>query len=820
MNVGIVVASHSDLLARGVVELAGQMAGGVAVVPAGGDDEGGIGTSFQRIMTAIEEADSGDGAVILTDLGSATMTAEQAIEFLDPDQPARVRLVDAPLAEGSLAAATTAAGGADLDTVEVAARQASGTDDPDAAAVDPATGTSVAETAPDGHPDAAAEVTVTNAHGLHARPASHLAQAAQRSSARLRIRRLDSGDHAEATSMLRLVALGTARGTPLAIEGWGEGAEEAVDSLRALIADGFGETDGAEETDGARPTFAQRPGEGVPTAAEGPAVGDGARAAADPGRPTEGSPTGTLRGTGAVPGIVIGPAAPLRQAEVTVDEQPADDPAHEEARLDGALEVVSEALASEGGDIFAAHRALLDDPALREEAVQRIRSGASAGAAWRDAFEGQASTLAALPGEFAAARAADVRDVGLRVLAALRGGAAPGLDVPPGAVVVATDVLPSQVPALVEAGAAGLALARGSRTAHAAILARNLDLPLVLGLGPDVPAVAEGATLVLDGRAGTLLVDPDEAALEAARAERDTEAQRREQARELAGRPVHTAAGERVELAANASTPAEARAAVDAGAEAIGLLRTEFLFSERADLPSEDEQVDRLTAVVDALAGRPVTVRTLDAGGDKPMPALDLDPVRNGFLGVRGLRLSLARPELFHTQLRAILRVATGRRLRVMFPMVTTADEVARAREAVDAARDSLAREGVPYGEPEAVGIMVEVPAAAVAPEDLLDGLDFVSVGSNDLAAYTMAADRTVTEVAPLAQPDHPAIARLIGWLCEAARARGVWVGVCGEMAGEPEYAAGLVDLGVRELSMAPGAIADVKQRLLTVPAD
>ena len=788
MAVGIVVVSHSDLLARGVVELAEQMAGDVSLVAAGGDGEGGIGTSFDLILTGITEADAGDGVAVMADLGSAVMTAEQAFEFLDPDQQARVRLADAPLAEGTLAAATTAAGGASLDEVVAAAEAAGG-----AAAV-------TEEAAPASEADAAEAVTLPNPLGLHARPAAQVAEIARSFDAQVAIERTDSGARAAAHSLLGVVGLGADGGTEVRISASGPDASAAVARLAAMARDGFGESD----EDGLPAS---------PEATDIPAAGDEAGL----GEVTY----GTLDGLAVVAGIAIGLAAPLRRTTVDPDaDAPAGDPDAERRRLHEARDRVRADLTRDGDEIFAAHAILLDDPTLLADADARLAEGASAARAWTDAAEAQAATLAALPGEAFAARAADVRDVGERVAAALLGASATRIDVREGEVVLTDDVLPSHVPALVEGGAAGLGLAGGSRTSHAAILANNLGLPLVVGLGPDAPTVPEGTTVVLDGHEGQLHVDPDEAALGAARERAAADAERREQLRALAAAPVHTPDGERVEIAANASTPAEARAAVEAGAEAIGLLRTEFMFTERPDLPSEDEQAERLTEVLDALGDRPAIVRTLDAGGDKDLPALSLDPVRHGFLGVRGLRLSLARPDVFRPQLRAILRAARGRRVRVMFPMVTTAAEVRAARAALEEARASLVADGTEHGEVEAVGIMVEVPSAALAPDDLLAECDFVSVGSNDLVAYTMAADRTVSDVADLADPAHPAISRLIEGLCEAARAHGRWVGVCGEMAGDPDHAARLVDLGVRELSMAPGAIAEVKERLLEAVGD
>lgn len=779
--VGIVVVSHSARLAEGVVELAAQMAAGVPIVAAGGDDDGGIGTSLDKVNAALAEADGGDGVVVLYDLGSAQMTAEMAIDFLGGDQ---VRLVDAPLVEGALAAGTEAAGGADLAAVAAAAAAAGG--DGGAAAA-PAETTEVGEAA------VTRAVTLVNPLGLHARPAAQLVAELRGFDAAVRLTNTATGVQASANSLLSVVGLAAAGGVRLAVEATGPDAAEAVDRVVALVEGGFGElvADGAE-TAGAESSTVDAP--------ESAAVADGA-----------------LAGAPGAPGIAVGRAARLTRSAPEIPDTRATSPSAEQARLDDAIAAVAAELGRRArgsqGAIFAAHRELLDDPELREAVAVRLRAGDNAAQAWWTAVSEIHDTVASLPGEVFAARAADIADVGRQVLDALLGERAVP-QVPSGAVVVADDLVPSHVGALVAAGVAGVALRGGAPTAHATVLARTAELPLVLRLGDAVDDIPDGALLVLDGDAGTVAVDPPRAAVDAAVAERDRRAGERTAAIAAAAAPVTAPDGEPVVVAANAASAAEARAAVERGAEGIGLLRTEFLFAERATLPSEDEQVEALAAVIDALDGRPAIVRTLDVGGDKPAPALGLDPVRNGFLGQRGLRLSLARPDVFATQLRAILRVAAGRRVSVMFPFVTVVDEVRAARRALDEARRSLAADGVEAGTLEEVGIMVEIPAAALAAADFVDDVDFFSVGSNDLVQYLMAADRTIAEVAGHYRPDADVVVDLIGQVCAAARRAGRWVGVCGEMAADPDLAVRLVAAGVRELSMVGAAIPGVKARL------
>jgi phosphocarrier protein FPr len=461
--------------------------------------------------------------------------------------------------------------------------------------------------------------------------------------------------------------------------------------------------------------------------------------------------------------------------------------------------------------IFDAHLALLDDDALLEPARAAIAAGATAERAWFDAAEGAAERFRGLDDALLRERAADVQDVGRRVVAALAGedgGAAPA---EPG-IVVARELTPADTAGLDPALVRGIATARGAATAHAAILARALGLPAAVGLGDAVLAIADGTALLLDGDAGTLIVDPPEEELTAAEERRERAAERRAAARERAHEPATTTDGERIEVFANLGSAAEASAAVEAGAEGVGLLRTEFLFLDRPELPDEDEQAATLAEIARALDGRPLVVRTLDAGADKPLPALPMPPEANPFLGVRGIRLALARPEVLATQLRAILRVAAEFPVKAMLPMVATVAELRAARAALDEARAATGIDA-----PLDLGIMVEVPAAALGAAALAEHADFFSIGTNDLTQYTMAAERGEERLASLLAGPQPAVLALVRATVEAARASGRWVGVCGELAGDPAAAVLLAGLGVTELSMAPALVPEAKAALRAV---
>jgi multiphosphoryl transfer protein len=355
----------------------------------------------------------------------------------------------------------------------------------------------------------------------------------------------------------------------------------------------------------------------------------------------------------------------------------------------------------------------------------------------------------------------------------------------------------------------GIATAHGTATAHAAILARALGLPAVVGLGDAVLGITEDTTVLIDGEAGTLQVDPPDDVKRDAAERRERADQRRATARERAHETGATRDGTRIEVFANLGKAGEAAKAVELGAEGVGLLRTEFLFLDRAELPGEEEQAETLREIAVALDGRPLVVRTLDAGADKPLPALPMPPEANPFLGVRGIRLGLERRDVLATQLRAILRVAAEYPLKAMLPMVATLDEILAARSELDRAR---AETGI--DAPLEFGIMVEIPAAALTATRLAEHVDFFSLGTNDLTQYTMAAERGDERLATLLTGPQPAVLRLVKATVEAAAAHGRWVGVCGELAGDPAAAVLLAGLGVTELSMAPALVPEAKAAL------
>jgi phosphocarrier protein FPr len=833
--VGIVVVSHSEALAEGVVALAREMGGAeLSLQAAGGLEEPGVlGTDPQRVHAAIERAMSADGVLVLMDLGSALISAEFALEMVG-ESAGPVRLSEAPLVEGAVAAAVAARGGAALDEVAAEARGAlamktaqlgaaeaesagagsagAGSAGAGSAGAGPAgagpagVGSSEPESA-GAVPDAQAELPVSNEVGLHARPAARFIQLARSFDAEIRVAKAGGGNPVRATSLTNVVALGARRGDTLLVSATGPQARQALDALRDLADQGFG--DGLAPG-GPRPASARVPPKPATPVQTAPRS---ARAKAGD----------VLTGVPASAGIALASARHLHgsRAFIAPSERAHESPACERARSEDAIRAARAAIVRDRdltvkragraeAEIFDAHLVLLDDEALLDPVAEAIDAGAIAERAWYDAAESVAQRYRSLSEPLLRERATDVVDVGRRVLDAITGEDSAGLTQV--GIVIVGDLTPAEAAGLDPALVQGIATAHGAATAHAAILARALGLPAVVGFGEAVLAIAEGTPLLLDGDAGTLTVQPSPEVVREAQSRRARAQRRLAAARERQREPGVTRDGTRVEVFANLGKVDEAAGAVQLGAEGVGLLRTEFLFLGRAELPDEEEQIETLREIARALDGRPLVVRTLDAGADKPLVALPMPAEANPFLGVRGIRVGLERPELLETQFRAILRVAAEYSVKAMLPMVATVSEVRRAREVLERAR---AVTGV--SAPLELGIMVEVPAAALTASHLAPHVDFFSLGTNDLTQYTMAAERGNERLSSLLAGPQPAVLALVRATVQAAAEHGRWVGVCGELAGDPAAAVLLVGLGVTELSMAPALIGEVKAALRSV---
>jgi phosphotransferase system enzyme I (PtsI) len=540
-----------------------------------------------------------------------------------------------------------------------------------------------------------------------------------------------------------------------------------------------------------------------------------------------------LNGIPASRGVAIGPVFQFQRQELRIERWQVADREAEWLRFENAAavargqldEIHETALADHSSDdaaIFEAHKMMLDDPELHASVESAIKmQGINAEVAVQETTEKIAAMLESLEDEYLSERAADVRDVSTRVLRILLGiDEAPAEALTSPSIVLAHDLTPSDTISLDKTLVLGFCTAVGGATSHTAILARGLGIPAVVGAGNDVLHIANGSPLILDGSVGTLRVNPDAAALSAYRERQAKSATARSKAQAHAHEPAVTKDGRVVEVVANIGNVSDAADALAAGAEGVGLLRSEFLYLERDHLPDEEEQYLAYRAIAEEFGQQPVILRTLDVGGDKELPYLEMPEEDNPFLGVRAIRLCLARPELFRPQLRAALRAGAGNNLKLMFPMVSGVGEVRQARALLDESCRELRAEGYDVAEELEIGIMVEIPSTAMMADQLAKEVDFFSIGTNDLAQYTMAADRTNSHVAPLASAFEPAVLRLISRVIEAAHAQGKWVGLCGELAGEPLAIPVLLGLGLDEFSMNPPAIPAAKQiiRTLSMP--
>jgi phosphocarrier protein FPr len=638
-----------------------------------------------------------------------------------------------------------------------------------------------------------ARVRLLNAHGLHARPAKELVQVARTQPMPVRVRKLEGdGEAVDTTSVIKILGLGARRGETLVFSAEGPGAEQAVAAMAEAVRGGLGEpVTPFQETREARAPHKPVAAPIVPPVADEP-----------------------LTAVPAAPGLAVAPAYVLRMPEFHYAER-ADNAARERERLERALAggreqlqaLVKRTVGGEVAQILAIHSEMLEDPALREAALAAINEGASAEAGWWRAIDTAARAQEALADRLLAERAADLRDVGRRVLGLLCGVEIP---TPPDQpyILVAEDVGPSDVARLDTAKVRGLVTARGGATSHSAILARALGIAAVVGAGARVMALSSGIELIIDGESGRIIPGPsperrqrtERRIVEQQALQQAAHARRHEEAR--------TSDGHRVEVGANLGNTAHAADAVARGAEGVGLLRTEFIFMEHPSEPDLETQIAQYRQAFDGLAGRPLVARTLDVGGDKPLSYWPMQHEENPFLGLRGIRLTLTRPEVMETQLRALLVAAEARPLRIMFPMVKDIDEFRAGKAIFDRIQAEVKAPDVQ------LGVMIEVPSCALLAPTLAKEAHFFSIGTNDLTQYTLAIDRGHAQLSAQSDALHPAVLQMIRLTVDAAHAEGRWVGVCGELGSDPLAIPVLVGLGVDELSVSSRRVPMVKARI------
>ncbi len=534
----------------------------------------------------------------------------------------------------------------------------------------------------------------------------------------------------------------------------------------------------------------------------------------------------TRDGIAASDGIAIGTAFVYRPEVPETEARTVEDPEAEQKRFTEAAEKVashleelrnhvSSTIDDEQAEIFEMQREFLDDPSFVGEIKELITSESiDAVSATKRVTQDLVAEFQTIEDEYFLQRADDIRDVSTRLIRSLLGLEDAALsELPEESIIVARDLSPSDTAMMDVDKTLALCTETGSATSHTAIISRSLGVPSVVGVG-ELENLEGEQKVIVDGTAGRLIIDPDEETLEAYRRKQEEWQAERNRIMAQAAEPVNTRDGVHVEVVANAGSPAEARRAKELGAEGIGLLRTEFLFLDRETLPDEDEQYEMYREVIEPFDDGPVVVRTLDVGGDKNVPSISMPQEQNPFLGRRGIRLSLSQPEMFRTQLRAILRAAVGHNVKIMFPLVATLGDFEGGRKQVERAKQELTERGVEFNDGCELGIMVEVPSAAVNAAQLARHVDFFSIGTNDLTQYTLAVDRTNELVADLADPFDPGVLNLISRTIDAAHEAGKWAGMCGEMAGDPRALPLLLGLGLDEFSMAGGRVPKAKAGL------
>lgn len=796
--VGIVVVSHSRLLAEGVAELATQMTQGkVAIATAGGidDPDNPIGTDGVKVMEAIESVFDESGVLVLMDMGSALLSTEMALEILPAEIAEKVTLCAAPIVEGTMAASVAAMTGQPMEAVVSEAESALMAKCAHLGVEVPETSAQAEAENDNSLPELSSEHwTVQNPHGLHARPSASLV--AEMAAFEANVWLVKGEKRVNAKSLNAIAALGVVLGDQVSLIASGRDAQKAVDAFVALAHNHFNEditAQPAQETSEPEQEIISEQVEGA------------------------------LTGLSVCAGIVSGPVMHFTNAMPEVPQRDFTSVSEESWRFFQAVEAVklqikaqeTEALSKAGAEhaaIFEAHIMLLTDPELEQAVVEGISSTVIAEQACLNVITDLAAVYAASESRYLQEREADVWDVGRQLMVELCGGETAGQTISEPCILAADDLSPSDTAKLDPAMVLGICLSRGGKTSHSAILARAMGIPALVKV-QGLEQIENGSIVTLDGFGGLLWLTPDadtSARLEQQRDEWLSESKRQ---RELASQPAVTLDGQRIDVLANIGGLEDVENALQSGAEGVGLLRTEFLFQECEVLPTEDEQFDTYSAIAKALQGHPLTIRSLDVGGDKPMPAYPLPEEENPFLGLRGVRLCLADEALFKVQLRAVLRAASQHpSIQLMVPMIANVQELVQVKQLIAQCREELNLPEQRY--PMKVGIMIEVPSAVFCADELAKEADFFSIGTNDLTQYVMAADRGNPAVAELVSYQQPALIRALEMTCKAAQSAGIPVSMCGEMAGDSQVTQLLLDMGLTKLSASASLIPELKDKV------
>lgn len=795
--VGIVVVSHSELLANGVVELANQMTQGRCKIAAAGgldDPENPIGTDTIRIMTAIEEVYDDSGVLVMMDMGSALLSTETALELIDPDMVENIALCSAPIVEGTMAASVAASADLPLATVR-----------------EEAAGCLVAKREHLGEQEQEIEATcvevpadaleyqhlILNPHGLHARPAAAIVGVLAKFESDILMQKEDT--QVNAKSLNSIAKLGVKLGDSIRILASGSDAELAIEAFSALAKDNFGESvDVADE---------------LTEETEEIVLVEGA-----------------ISGIPVCDGIAIGRVTSLDSVMPEVPNRQYMSTEEELSCLARAVEKVSkeikaqeaEAEKSLGKDqagIFGAHLMMISDPDTQKKIKQEINNGLIAEAALMKVMTELAHEYGASESAYMRERESDIWDVTRQTMYAFDGAEPATIELDKNSIILAKDLAPAQTAQLDPDKVMGICLQVGGKTSHSAIIARAMGIPCIVKAEGCLAAVNEGQEVILDGKRGHLWLTPDAETSSRLAQERDAWIADVKAKKELAYNPAVTADGLKVDVHANIGGLGDVKGALENGAEGVGLLRTEFVFQSKDTLPTEDEQYEIYRDIAVALEERPLTIRSLDVGGDKPLPSYSMAEEENPFLGLRGVRLCLQDTEiLFKPQLKAVLRAAReNSNVQLMIPMIAEVSELVAVKALIAECREELGLSESEY--PMKVGIMIEVPAAVMNADALAKEADFFSIGTNDLTQYVMAADRGNTSVADLVDYKKPAVISAIEKTCIAAKENGIPVSMCGEMAGDTEMSELLIKLGIHKLSASSSLLPGLKAKVREVHA-
>ncbi|MGD1806846.1 phosphoenolpyruvate--protein phosphotransferase [Dapis sp. BLCC M126] len=789
-KVGIVLVSHSAKLAEAVVELAEQMTQEPApiAIAAGIDDpENPFGTDVIKVQEAIESVYSDAGVIILMDLGSAVMSTEMALEFLSSSQRNHIKICTAPLVEGAISAIVQASLGANIQQVMAEAN---------AALTAKISQINVDEIVPDQNlgninniekenSSKTIKTTIKNQLGIHARPAAKLVAIANQFQSEITLQNLTKNSQViNAKSINQVITLAVKQRHEVAITATGNDADLALTKIQESITNNFGEAEVIVKTKAK-----------ISTAPD-----------AD----------NKLLGIPASPGIAVGKVVHYQATIPDVEDYPVADPEVEWQYLELILETakkeiqgIIDSLSNKSTtdntqvDILQTQLLYIEDPSLLEQVHQNIfKQHHCTALAWKKAIEAMINTYQELEDPYLQARSIDIKDIGGRVLQLLTGESSSSLNFSQPGIFVTSDLTPSLALQLKPNLVLAICTSAGSVTAHSTLIVNTLGIPMVVGVGTQLLSLATDSQIALDGATGEIWVEPSQTQLQQLQAKQSQTLNKSQTPQEAI-----TKDGRKISLMANIVGVTDAEFALECGAEGVGLLRSEFLYLDRETQPTEAEEYETYQAIAKIMGTRPLTIRTLDIGADKQVPYIKHELEANPFLGCRGIRQSLDTPEIFQTQLRAILRASHGHNVKVMFPMVSSVQEVRAAKKILTEVENSLS--GVNTIK---VGIMIEVPAAVTMANQLAKEVDFFSIGTNDLSQYVMAADRTNSKVANLANGLEPAVLRMIQQTVIAAHEAGISVSVCGQLGSNPVAVPILLGLGVDELSVAPPAISIVKR--------